>query len=116
MPAAFDHPGYRLWTTANELVGELFLVLIVEGLRRTVRALDAQRRVAQEALDEVTVLEQMLPACAWCKRVRDDQGYWSQLEAYLTKKGLTRFSHGICPNCLEKVHQEHPEIFGGKEG
>ena len=57
----------------------------------------------QDALAKVKQLEGMLPICAWCKKVRDDKGYWQQIEAYIslhTKAGIT---HGICPECAKKV-------------
>lgn len=55
----------------------------------------------QEALDEVKTLQQFLPLCSYCKKVRDDQNYWSQIENYIVKHTGTQFSHGICPDCYE---------------
>ena len=56
-----------------------------------------------EARDEVEQLEELLPICACCKRIRDDQGYWLAVEAYLeSHRGIT-FTHGLCPECLEKI-------------
>jgi len=49
-------------------------------------------------------LQELLPICAWCKRIRDDKGYWDQVEAYFHKNAGVDFSHGICPECLKKVH------------
>ena len=61
----------------------------------------------QEALARVTTLSGLLPICAWCKRVRDDKGYWSQVEKFVTADTAAKFSHGVCPDCeskfLEKV-------------
>lgn len=55
----------------------------------------------QDALASVRTLEGLLPICAWCRKVRDDRGYWSELEAYIHRHSDARFSHGICPQCLE---------------
>lgn len=44
----------------------------------------------------------LLPICAWCRKVRDDQDYWQTVESYVTSRSEVRFSHGICPACLEK--------------
>jgi hypothetical protein len=44
-----------------------------------------------------------LPICAWCKKVRDDRGYWSQIEAYLSARTDTQITHGICPDCNDKL-------------
>ncbi len=60
----------------------------------------------QEALDNVQLLRGLLPICAWCKRVRDDDGYWGQIEMYIDKHSEAEFSHGICPECREKQHDE----------
>lgn len=55
----------------------------------------------QDALAEVKALQQFLPICSYCKKVRDDQNYWSQIESYISKHTGTKFSHGICPDCYE---------------
>lgn len=54
----------------------------------------------QRALDEVKTLRGIIPICAFCKRIRDDQGYWTQVEAYLSARTEVGFSHGYCPECL----------------
>jgi GAF domain-containing protein len=51
------------------------------------------------ALEDVKTLSGMLPICAWCRRVRDDHGYWAELEAYVAQRSDAHFSHGICPDC-----------------
>jgi hypothetical protein len=55
----------------------------------------------QSALAEVKVLSGFLPICATCKKIRDDRGYWKQLEAYFSDHSELQFSHGICPDCAE---------------
>jgi len=57
----------------------------------------------QQALDEIKVLKGILPICMHCKKIRDDSGYWSQLETYIHTHSGVDFSHGVCPDCL-KVH------------
>jgi PAS domain S-box-containing protein len=57
----------------------------------------ARLKASQEA--EVHTLRGLLPVCAWCRKVRDDQGYWSQLESYVSQRSQAKFSHGICPEC-----------------
>jgi GAF domain-containing protein len=77
----------------------------MQALSRQVMALLELRRVSAqmaEALEKVKTLHGLLPICAWCKRIRDDQGYWSQVEAYLREHTGADFTHGICPDCLEK--------------
>ncbi|HHL71775.1 MAG TPA: response regulator transcription factor [Bacteroidetes bacterium] len=62
------------------------------------------QRVAdlEHALKHVDQLRQLLPICAYCKRIRDDKNYWSQLEEYFAEHTNTEFSHSICPDCFEK--------------
>jgi PAS domain-containing protein len=58
----------------------------------------------RHALAEVKTLSGLLPICAHCKKVRDDQGYWTQVEAYLGQKTGVLFSHGICPDCVRQLY------------
>ncbi len=60
----------------------------------------------ENSLAQVKQLGGLLPICAWCKNVRDDKDYWQSVEEYLSERTDARFSHGICPDCLEKVEQE----------
>jgi hypothetical protein len=83
-------------------------LLRVRQLRRRARELD--KRV-QEAVGELKVLSGLLPICAWCKKIRDDGGYWSQIEAYLGARTDAKFTHGICPECRKRMLAD--ENFGG---
>jgi PAS domain S-box-containing protein len=56
----------------------------------------------QEALDNIKRLKGLIPICASCKKIRDDQGYWNQLEHFLQLHSDATFSHGICPDCMQK--------------
>jgi hypothetical protein len=60
----------------------------------------------QNALADVNQLGGLLPICAYCKKIRDDKGYWNQLEAYLQKHTEAQFSHGICPDCEKKLYAD----------
>ena len=61
----------------------------------------------QNALGEVKTLKGFIPICASCKRVRDDVGYWEQKETYISNRSEAEFSHGICPECMEKLYPEY---------
>lgn len=68
-----------------------------------------QRRLNSElqaALDNVNLLSGLLPICAECKKIRDDEGYWQRLEAYIETHSEVRFSHGLCPDCVKKLYQQ----------
>lgn len=60
----------------------------------------------QEALSKVKQLSGLLPICAACKKIRDDKGYWNQIEAYIHRHSEAEFSHGICPECAKKLYPE----------
>jgi C4-dicarboxylate-specific signal transduction histidine kinase len=80
--------------------------------------LRVQERTAdlEQALAQVKRLQGLLPMCAWCKKVRDDDHYWHSVEDYISQRTDARFSHGICPECssrvLRDVHGDDPESSG----
>ena len=81
----------------------------MESLARQVMVLLELRRVSAhlaKALKEIKTLSGLLPICAWCKRIRDDKGYWSQVEAYIHAHTDAGFTHGICPDCFKKLDQK----------
>lgn len=91
----------------------------MKALAKQVMALLDFRRVSRQladALGQVKLLSGLLPMCAWCKRVRDDQGYWKQIEAFLQNSAEVDVTHSICPSCLTKVKSELPlvKLEGGR--
>ncbi len=76
---------------------------IYDGLEDKVAQRTAEMQRAQ---DEAKTLGGLLPICANCKKIRDDKGYWHQVEAYLAEHSDARFSHGICPECKKKLYPE----------
>jgi PAS domain S-box-containing protein len=69
----------------------------------------------QDALANVKSLSGLLPICAGCKKIRDDKGYWSQVESYIQKHSEVRFSHGMCPDCLKKWYPDLVESGLGNQ-
>jgi hypothetical protein len=61
-------------------------------------------RELREATAEVKTLKGLLPICAGCKRIRDDRGYWNQIKAYISTRSDARFTHSLCPECVEKYY------------
>jgi len=107
-------------------------IAIAGGVRvvihRRLRTIQRNERILQERVDEalaqVSTLRGMLPICSRCKKVRDDDGYWNQIETYVHEHSEAEFSHGLCPDCLKELYPEFadrimagptPDI-GGKEG
>jgi len=58
----------------------------------------------QDAMAKVKLLSGFLPICASCKNIRDDEGYWTQIESYIRDHSEAQFSHGICPDCVKKLY------------
>ncbi len=69
----------------------------------------------KQALAEVKVLRGFLPICASCKKIKDDQGYWKQIEEYISGHSEAEFSHGICPDCAQELYPEL-DIYPDKSG
>jgi GAF domain-containing protein len=92
-----DHKPHRLSAKQARLMQLLS--------RQVMAFLELRRNSTQlaHALEHVKVLHGLLPMCAWCKRIRDDEGYWSQVESYFKAHSDADFTHSICPGCLEKV-------------
>lgn len=84
-----------------------FTVYLAAVLNRMIRTIQRESRQREEARAEVKVLSGMLPICMSCKKIRDDQGYWNQLESYIHEHSDAVFSHGMCPECM-KIH--YPEF------
>lgn len=65
----------------------------------------------QQSLASLKTLEGLLPICAWCKKVRNDRGFWIEIENYFSHHTGVKFSHGICDECLERQRSgpDHPE-------
>jgi GAF domain-containing protein len=71
---------------------------------RHIDLLSEKTSALEKALSEIRTLKGILPICMHCKGIRDDRGYWNQLEKYIADHSEVQFSHGICEKCLEKFH------------
>ena len=95
-----------IWGTQGEFLG-------LQGVTRDITArlkMEAERegliRELRLALAEVKNLEGMLPICGHCKKIRDDHGYWNNVEAYLSQHTDATFTHGVCPDCAQIMREE----------
>ncbi len=88
-----------------------------ELLARVKTHVTLQQTIKQlkSALQEVRTLKGLLPICANCKKVRDDEGYWQTVEKYISTKTDARFTHSICPDCLKDLYPEYYEKKYGKK-
>ncbi|MGE5237815.1 MAG: PAS domain S-box protein [Chloroflexota bacterium] len=106
-------------TAIRGLEGEvLCAIAMVEDITRR-KIADREREWLierlQESLNNVKTLKGLLPMCAWCKKIRDDRGYWTRVEAYIREHSEASFTHGICPDCLMKHDPlTYAEIHGSR--
>lgn len=92
-------------------------VLDVTERKKADQAREALVTELQAALSRVHVLSGMLPICASCKKIRDDDGYWEQVEVYVQRHSDAQFSHGLCPACMLKIYpkEDHPYLYEDDE-
>ncbi len=106
---------YGIQTGLRFFVSFIFVAVIGYGLEASrYRFSDMLRREHEELLEEKANLEKaltqiktlrgLLPMCASCKKIRDDSGYWKQIESYLHEHSDAKFSHGICPDCAKELY------------
>ena len=88
---------------AEEVLARVKTHLTLRSLQKSLEDKNAQ---LQKALDEIKILQGIIPICANCKKVRDDKGYWNQVETYISKHTQAEFSHGICPSCAKELYPE----------
>jgi phosphoserine phosphatase RsbU/P len=84
---------------ADELRARVGVAVRVAQLQRS---LEDRVRQLEDALARVKQLQGLLPICSYCKKIRDDQNYWQQVEGYISEHSEAQFSHGICPDCFAK--------------
>jgi PAS domain-containing protein len=116
----FNYRGVPL-RRGGEIIGAIYISMDVTALRRTKEELERHKeqlgelveertRDLRDALAKVKTLSGFIPICASCKKIRDDKGFWNQLEAYLSAHAEVEFSHSPCPECARKLF---PELAAG---
>lgn len=96
-PAAADDRGV-LYATARDITQQKADMAFRDKLIQELR----------NALNQVKTLEGIIPICTYCKKIRDDQGFWDRVETYISNRTNAKFSHGMCPKCAIKFF---PDVF-----
>ncbi len=91
------------------LFGEFAAIALVNS--RNLEQLNTTVNDLKESLNEIKMLQGMIPVCCNCQKIRDDQGYWGKVDAYISKHSHADVTHGICPECAEKLY---PGLGKGK--
>ncbi len=99
----YSHPAIGVWNTVVRLVA---FVVVGWVTARVAMLLEEERQISAalaNALAEVKVLQGLLPICAWCKQIRDEEGEWQQVETYIARHGGVEFTHGMCDACAARL-------------
>lgn len=91
---------------SGEIAGLIGVILDITARKEVEDKKAALITELQEALDKVKLLSGFLPICASCKKIRDDKGYWKQIESYIRDHSEVEFSHGICPECAKELYKD----------
>ena len=106
--------GAQDYLVKGQVEGNLLIrAMRYAGERKKLEA-EREKLIAdlQEALAKIKTLKGLLPICSFCKKIRDDQGYWKQMEVYVRDHSNADFSHSICPECARK---HYPHLYKEKE-
>ncbi|MFI5293559.1 MAG: hypothetical protein ACHQ0Y_00840 [Thermodesulfovibrionales bacterium] len=112
----YQHLFTEVW---NLFIHFGFFVIFTFLFSKLKLDLEEQKKLVlelQHAFWEINTLSGLLPICASCKKIRDDKGYWNQIESYISKHSEVQFSHSVCPECIKKLYPEHSKkVLGNKE-
>ncbi|THB81316.1 MAG: hypothetical protein D3926_02755 [Desulfobacteraceae bacterium] len=103
-----DQVGLIISIIAPSLILPLpavYFFKLVLKLDQTEKALHDKNKTLERALKEVKELSGLLPICAHCKKIRDDKGYWNQIETYIEANSNAEFSHGYCDSCIREIYE-----------
>jgi hypothetical protein len=107
----YSPPGGEMWKVLSNRSLAIFAVWVTAILVYQRKLGDENRNRAiqerEKALEDVKVLSGLLPICASCKNIRDDKGYWNQIEVFIRDHSEADFSHGLCPECFRKLYPEY---------
>jgi PAS domain S-box-containing protein len=99
----------------GNVVGTAHIARNVTQLRRSEEEKGLLLAELQEAMANIRLLTGLLPICSYCKNIRDDEGYWQQIESYIGSHSNAQFSHSVCPDCIRKNYPDMADALLGKE-
>jgi hypothetical protein len=102
---------YRYWNTLIRMSSFLLLAGIFSTIKQTALRIKKANDALAESHAKIKVLQGVLPICASCKRIRDKEGNWEQMESYVHRNSEADFTHGLCPQCVTRLY---PEMVEGR--
>jgi PAS domain S-box-containing protein len=121
----YHQDGSSVWVEnqVKAMRGENGEIIGIYGVSRDITerkkvqdALIEEKEKLKEALSQIKTLTGLLPICSSCKKIRDDKGYWNQIEGYIQQHSDAEFSHSICPACMKKLYPGLTKISSGDNG
>ncbi|MFQ5581994.1 MAG: hypothetical protein ACE5F3_05125 [Mariprofundaceae bacterium] len=101
-------PMIEPFILADTLIASVIAAPICYALLHMLVRLDVQREALVKASEEIRTLEGLLPVCAGCKKVRDDDGFWHQVDAYIRQHSHAEITHSLCPDCATEARKTIP--------
>ena len=102
----FLGPAHDETERLADIIEILLFAFVGLGITWLAQQLRAARLRAEDALEQVRTLTGLLPICAWCKKIRDEEGRWQQLERYISLHSDAKFTHGLCEECARRMEAE----------
>jgi PAS domain S-box-containing protein len=103
----FEVHGVPVFDDKGRIIQMIEYCIDISERKQTAEQREQLIQELQNALNEVNTLSGLLPICSSCKKIRDDKGYWNNLEQYISRHSSVEFSHGICPDCAQTLYPEY---------
>ena len=104
MDISYAGQKYSISADRSQIL-DLLLATFESTVRKNSELTLANKKLS-DALESNKTLRGLIPICSYCKKIRDDRGYWEKVESFISKHSDARFSHGVCPHCLSKALEE----------
>lgn len=102
----FAATAAKLYNAEGDVVGAIETLRDITATKCSEKEREEIIAELQDAISKVRTLSGLLPICASCKKIRDDAGYWNQVEKYIGERSEAKFSHSLCPDCTKKLYPE----------
>jgi hypothetical protein len=102
----FASTASRLYDAQENVIGSIESIRDITAAKRLEKERERLIGELQGAIAQIRTLSGLLPICSSCKKIRDDKGYWNQIETFIRNHSEAEFSHGICPDCARKLYPD----------